>query len=71
MVVMPIMSSVITSTNRRPWRSPRWPNNTPPNASYWVVAADATDPPDLLDGGDWLYKYRWPSDCLRLRRLVP
>jgi hypothetical protein len=46
-------------------------NNTPPNATYWVVADDATDPPNLLDGGDWLYKYRWPSDCLRLRRLVP
>ena len=26
-----MMSSVITSTKRRPWRSPRCPNRMPPN----------------------------------------
>ena len=30
MVVMPIMSSVMTSTKRRPYRSPRCPNKIPP-----------------------------------------
>jgi hypothetical protein len=52
-------------------------NNTPPNTTYWVPSTDTTTledealPFDDLYGGDWLYAYRWPSDCLRARRLVP
>lgn len=46
-------------------------NNTPPNTTYWAAAADSdTEPPTYVAGGDWTYAYRWPSDCLRLRRLV-
>jgi hypothetical protein len=46
-------------------------NNTPPNATYWAAADEAdTEPPTSVAGGDWTYCYRWPSDCLRLRRLV-
>jgi hypothetical protein len=47
-------------------------NQTPPNASYWDPAADTdTEPPESVAGGDWFYSYRWPSDCVRARRLVP
>lgn len=47
-------------------------NQTPPNTSYWDPAADsATEPPVSVAGGDWEYSYRWPSDCLRARRIVP
>jgi hypothetical protein len=46
-------------------------NQTPPNATYWAAAADSdTVPPARVAGGDWRYCYRWPTDCLRLRRLV-
>jgi hypothetical protein len=43
-------------------------NQTPPNASYWT-----TDSDDLADryqraNFDWLYGYRWPTDCLFVRR---
>jgi hypothetical protein len=30
-VVTPIIRSVMMSTKRRPWRSPKWPNRMPPN----------------------------------------
>lgn len=46
-------------------------NQEPPNASYWAAGADEdTEPPEVVAGGDWTYAYRWPSDCLRARRLV-
>jgi hypothetical protein len=47
-------------------------NNTPPNTTYWAAAADTdTEAPAYANtGGDWTYAYRWPDDCLRLRRLV-
>jgi hypothetical protein len=41
----------------------------PPNATYW-----ATEWPEDLDeqaNGDWRYAYRYPDDCLFVRRLVP
>lgn len=40
-------------------------NQTPPNASYW------TTEPTTEANGDWDYAYRWPSDCLYARRMVP
>jgi len=42
-------------------------NNTPPNTTYW--STDEADAPDYANG-DWLYGYRWPSDCLYARRIV-
>lgn len=44
-------------------------NQTPPNATYWSTSAD--DHPRAVAGGDWRYAYRWPSDCLFLRRVLP
>lgn len=44
-------------------------NNTPPNATYW--STDTDDAPTSTAGGDWLYAYRWPDDCLFVRRIVP
>lgn len=40
-------------------------NQAPPNASYWstTITEDAN--------GDWRYAYRWPTDCLFARRIVP
>jgi hypothetical protein len=43
-------------------------NQTPPNATYW--STDADDRPDFANG-DWAYAYRWPTDCLFVRRVVP
>jgi hypothetical protein len=43
-------------------------NQTPPNATYWSTSAD--DAPERANG-DWLYAYRWPTDCIFARRLVP
>jgi hypothetical protein len=40
-------------------------NQTPPNATYWT-----TDPTEEANG-DWDYAYRWPTDCLFVRRVVP
>lgn len=40
-------------------------NHTPPNATYWNTT------PTTESNGDWVYAYRWPSDCLFARRLVP
>jgi hypothetical protein len=46
-------------------------NQQPPNATYWAPGADsATEPPEYVAGGDWQYAYRWPTDCLKARRLV-
>jgi hypothetical protein len=46
-------------------------NQTPPNATYWV-AATGTYPETFPDrfNPDWLYAYRWPTDCLFVRRMV-
>lgn len=46
---------------------------------YAVDANDDTEPPDAAwtdtpttqANNDWQYAYRWPSDCLFARRLVP
>jgi hypothetical protein len=44
----------------------------PPNATYWEVESVRTDEDeDQLANGDWAYAYRWPSDCLFARRIVP
>jgi len=40
-------------------------NQVPPNSTYWD-----TEAPDEVNG-DWLYAYRWPTDCLFARRIVP
>lgn len=40
-------------------------NQPPPNATYWETTATTEA------NGDWLYAYRWPSDCLFARRIVP
>lgn len=40
-------------------------NQVPPNTTYWTTTA-----PERANG-DWDYAYRWPSDCLFARRLVP
>lgn len=47
-------------------------NQQPPNASFWAPVATATDAqtPDYANG-DWDYAYRWPDDCLFVRRVVP
>lgn len=42
-------------------------NQQPPNATYW--STDEEDAPDYANG-DWLYAYRWPTDCVYARRLV-
>lgn len=39
--------------------------NTPPNTTYWATTDDATTQANR----DWLYAYRWPTDCLFARRL--
>lgn len=43
-------------------------NHTPPDATYWETQADHTV---ASANGDWVYGYRWPTDCLFARRLVP
>jgi len=43
-------------------------NNTPPNATYWSTSSD--DAPESANP-DFKYGYRWPTDCLFVRRLVP
>jgi hypothetical protein len=40
--------------------------NEPPNATYWST----TEAPDFANG-DWDYAYRYPTDCLFARRVVP
>lgn len=40
-------------------------NQLPPNANW-----STTEAPEHANG-DWLYGYRWPTDCLFGRRLVP
>lgn len=43
-------------------------NQPPPNATYWTTTyVEGAHPAE----GDWLYSYRWPSDCLFARRMVP
>jgi hypothetical protein len=50
-------------------------NQTPPNTTYWIPASTPytddvfEDYPELYNP-DWAYAYRWPSDCLFMRRLV-
>lgn len=44
------------------------PTNNPPNTSFW--SADSTDYP-TQSNNDWAYAYRWPTDCLYARRIVP
>ncbi len=39
--------------------------HTPPNTTYW------SDEVDEDANGDWRYAYRWPDDCLFVRRVVP
>jgi len=39
----------------------------PPDATYW--STDAADAPSYANG-DWMYGYRYPSDCLKGRRIV-
>lgn len=41
----------------------------PPDAAFW--STDSTDGPLNCGNGDWLYAYRWPDDCIKLRRIVP
>lgn len=43
-------------------------NQAPPNATYWSTSED-----DLIERAnpDFLYAYRWPTDCLFVRRIVP
>jgi hypothetical protein len=41
----------------------------PPNATYW--STDPEDGPETCGNGDWLFAYRWPDDCLYVRRVVP
>lgn len=43
-------------------------NQQPPNASYWSTSQD--DAPDQAVMNEWQYAYRWPTDCLFVRRLV-
>lgn len=44
-------------------------NHEPPDSDYWSTSED--DAPEGSAGGDWLYAYRWPTDCLFVRRVVP
>lgn len=38
-------------------------NHTPPNSTYWSTTA-----PEYVNK-DWVYSYRWPTDCLFARRM--
>lgn len=40
-------------------------NHVPANATYWTTTATTQA------NGDWTYAYRWPTDCVFARRLVP
>lgn len=40
-------------------------NQEPPNATYWSTTATE------YANGDWMYAYRWPTDCIFVRRVVP
>jgi hypothetical protein len=46
-------------------------NQTPPNLTYWIPSTTAYDEdyPEQFNP-DWLYAYRWPTDCITARRLV-
>ncbi|MGH7342681.1 MAG: hypothetical protein ACREKH_19525 [Candidatus Rokuibacteriota bacterium] len=41
-------------------------NQVPPNATYWQT----TQTVDYANG-DWTYSYRYPTDCLYARRIIP
>ncbi len=47
-------------------------NQQPPNVTYWVLVPDATtaQTPETANG-DARYGYRYPTDCLEARRIVP
>lgn len=41
-------------------------NTAPPNATYW--STNPADGPVTCGNGDWDFAYRWPDDCLFVRR---
>lgn len=40
-------------------------SNDPPDATYWSTTATTEA------NGDWDWAYRWPTDCIFARRIVP
>lgn len=59
------VGDVVTLGSTRYYASAASLNHTPPNASYWTTTA--TEEANL----DWPFAYRWPSDCLFVRRVLP
>lgn len=47
------------------------PTNNPPNPTFWLTTAPTTAALSHAALADWLYAYRYPSDCIFARRLVP
>ncbi len=58
------IGDVVDSAGTRYYAVAASTNQLPPNGTYWSTT------PTTQANGDWIYAYRWPSDCLFARRIV-